>query len=283
MSILASLHSCHDIPTRGLVPFLALSFGIAWGALTLLLMAPLWLGPFAQASAANPLFILAVYAPAIAAMLLVLAYGGTDALRRYLARLLLWHGPAGWWAFLLIGIPLVYALGAALKGTFGWGDAVQGGAGALLLGIGFMLVLGPVEELGWRGFALPLLQRLMAPFWAGLALGAVWGIWHLPAFLLSGTPQADWPLLPFLVGTLALSVLITALFGAFRGSILLPMLFHFQVNNPLFPDAQPYDSALFAVAAAVAVWLARDRMFTRAGAVTDVSPPSHAISAPLAT
>ncbi|WP_425482737.1 CPBP family glutamic-type intramembrane protease [Chelativorans xinjiangense] len=35
----------------------------------------------------------------------------------------------------------------------------------------FMLVLGPVEEFGWRGFALPLLQRRMVPVWAGFVLG----------------------------------------------------------------------------------------------------------------
>jgi pyruvate formate lyase activating enzyme len=33
------------------------------------------------------------------------------------------------------------------------------------------LLLGPIEEFGWRGLALPLLQRRLAPFWAGASLG----------------------------------------------------------------------------------------------------------------
>ncbi|GEM_PF-4526205 len=37
----------------------------------------------------------------------------------------------------------------------------------------FMLVLGPVEEFGWRGVALPLLQRCFVPLWSDLLLGAV--------------------------------------------------------------------------------------------------------------
>jgi membrane protease YdiL (CAAX protease family) len=51
------------------------------------------------------------------------------------------------------------------------------------------LFIGPIEEFGWRGVALPLLQRKFAPFWAGLILGGIWGAWHIPAFLMSGTPQ----------------------------------------------------------------------------------------------
>lgn len=58
--------------------------------------------------------------------------------------------------------------------------------GATLSAIGFMVVLGPVEEIGWRGLALPLLQRKMAPLWAGLILGLIWGLWHLPTFNRSG-------------------------------------------------------------------------------------------------
>jgi membrane protease YdiL (CAAX protease family) len=143
---------------------------------------------------------------------------------------------------------------------------------AYLMALFLMAIKGPVEEIGWRGFALPLLQRSMAPIWAGLLLGAIWGIWHLPAFLLSGTPQSAWSLTPFLVGTVALSVIVTPLFNSAQGSVLLPALFHLQLINPLWPDAQPYDTGLFVVVAAIVVWLNRGTMFTRHGAATDVVP-----------
>ncbi|MEM8613424.1 MAG: CPBP family glutamic-type intramembrane protease [Cyanobacteria bacterium P01_H01_bin.105] len=69
-------------------------------------------------------------------------------------------------------------------------------------------VLGPIEEFGWRGLALPLLQRRFAPIWSALLLGGIWDIWHLPAFLLSGTPQSAWSFTPFWVGTVALSLIM---------------------------------------------------------------------------
>jgi hypothetical protein len=39
------------------------------------------------------------------------------------------------------------------------------------------------------------------------------------------------------------------------GSVLLAALFHFQLNNPVWPDAQPYDTIVFVAAALAAVAL----------------------------
>jgi hypothetical protein len=142
----------------------------------------------------------------------------------------------------------------------------------MLCALALTLVIGPVEELGWRGLALPLLQRRLVPLWAGLVLGLVWSAWHFPAFLLSGTPQGAWSYMPFLIGSTAISVIVTPLFNASRGSMLLPALIHFQANNPLWPDAQPYDTYFFVAAALVVVWLNRQMMFNRHGAVTIVVP-----------
>ena len=62
----------------------------------------------------------------------------------------------------------------------------------MLPALALALFLGPIEEFGWRGLALPLLQRKFAPFWAGLILGGIWAFWHVPSFLISGMPQTTW-------------------------------------------------------------------------------------------
>ena len=51
-----------------------------------------------------------------------------------------------------------------------------------------------------------------------------------------------------------------------------PALFHFQLNNPIWPDAQPYDMFAFVAAAVLVVWINRRNMFTREAAVTEVIP-----------
>jgi membrane protease YdiL (CAAX protease family) len=132
-----------------------------------------------------------------------------------------------------------------------------------------------MEEFGWRGVALPLLQRRFAPLWAGLILGVFWGLWHLPAFFLSGTPQSAWPFVPYAIGVLGLAVLLTPMFNAARGSILIATLYHFQLNGPAWPDAQPWENYLFALLAVIAVVLNRKAMLTRAGAATEVLMPGE--------
>jgi len=97
-------------------------------------------------------------------------------------------------------------------------------------------------------------------------LGAIWGIWHLPAFFVGGTPQSGWSFLPFFVGVVAASVIMTGLYNATRGSLLLVMVMHFQLNNPLWPDAQPYDSGMLALAAVVFAWVGRNGAFSAANA-----------------
>ncbi len=94
----------------------------------------------------------------------------------------------------------------------------------------------------------------------------------MPAFLLSGTPQSEWSFTAFFAGCLAISVIVTALFNRSHGSILLSACFHFQLMNPIFPDAQPYDTYLLIVVASFVVWWNRKGMFTKEGAVTEVIP-----------
>jgi hypothetical protein len=93
----------------------------------------------------------------------------------------------------------------------------------------------------------------------------------LPAFFLSGTPQSAWGITPFIIGSIAVSVILTPLFNASGGSILLAALFHFQLNNPLWPDAQPYDTIFFVLTAALVVWVNHDTMFDRGAGSTRVT------------
>jgi membrane protease YdiL (CAAX protease family) len=98
--------------------------------------------------------------------------------------------------------------------------------GAFLL---WLLTFGLGEELGWRGFALPRLQRGHSALTATLMLGLVWALWHLPAFFYKDTYvamglAAGLPLL--LLSILAASIVFTWLYNSTHGSLLTVIVFH---------------------------------------------------------
>jgi uncharacterized protein len=256
-------------------PFFALTFLLGWGVGMLMVafqdQVETLFGPI---SGTNPVFVLIVYSPAIAGISLVWRHYGRSGLKSFFRRLTLLRMPAAWWVFLLLGIPAVKYLGAGMNGTVGGAFPFTPWY-AVLPALVATLFIGPVEEFGWRGVALPLLQRRFAPLWASLILGAIWGLWHLPAFLLSGTPQSAWSFGPYIIGVLALSVILTPMFNSARGSILIAALFHFQMTLPIWPEAQPWENLLFAIVAVAVVLLNRRAMLTRKGAVTGVLMPGE--------
>ena len=231
---------------------------------------------FGEISGSHPFFLLATWAPAVASFLIIARHAGRSGIRAFLARLLIWRGSWGWAAFMLILMPLVFMAGSLIKGGPLLARLPPGGAGAAVAVMFMMLFLGPVEEFGWRGVMQPLLQRHMAPFWAGILIGATWGLWHLPAFFLAGVVFANWNFLPFFIGNVTLAVLITPIFNHMRGSLLWPVLFHWQLINPFWPDAQPWDTWILVGVAVIVVWWNRKTMFSRVGAVTVVIPETRA-------
>ncbi|MDZ7839208.1 MAG: CPBP family intramembrane glutamic endopeptidase [Gammaproteobacteria bacterium] len=261
------------IPSSALVGFFVLTFLVTWGLIGIYIFFPeAAAARFGEISGSHPFFFLATWSPAISAFVVVFLYSGMSGIRAFLSRLLLWRCSAGWAFFILIGLPLVFAAGSLIKGGPVLAPLPPEGVGAMVAVLLMMLFLGPVEEFGWRGVAQPLLQRQMAPIWAGLLIGAIWGLWHLPAFFLSGTVFAGWNFLPFFVGNVVLAVLVTPIFNRAKGSVLWPMLFHWQLINPFWPDAQPWDTWILVIVAVVVVWWNRETMFTRESAVTEVLP-----------
>lgn len=51
------------------------------------------------------------------------------------------------------------------------------------------------------------------------------------------------------------------------------MLFHFQLNNPIWPDAQPCANYLLAFGAGVIVWLTRHTIFQSDTGVSEAHVP----------
>jgi membrane protease YdiL (CAAX protease family) len=153
------------------------------------------IGRFAATSRpAGWLILVFAAAPTLAALAVAAL---TGRLRDLLSRLEPWRGGVGRGEGIAIYSTL-FALYAAYAGAFLAATALRGNpgelahsldllggspaaaAGTLFLGL-FLDEGGTLEELGWRGFALPRLnERMSSPLVAALSLGALWWAWHLP-------------------------------------------------------------------------------------------------------
>ena len=109
--------------------------------------------------------------------------------------------------------------------------ATAGGVVPFLVG---MVIAGPLaEEPGWRGTAYPRLLGAMSRVRAGLVLGAVWAVWHLPLFFISGTVQNEFGLFGWSGLLFTLSVFPMALLTGYayeRAGVIAAMAVHFGVN-----------------------------------------------------
>jgi uncharacterized protein len=105
----------------------------------------------------------------------------------------------------------------------------------VVAGLFFLFAGGPFfEEIGWRGFALPRLQRLYGPPVGSLVLGALWAMWHLPLFLIPSwdTPHGSvFDIALFVVWAVSLTVVFTWVFNNTMDSALMAILAHGSVNT----------------------------------------------------
>jgi pimeloyl-ACP methyl ester carboxylesterase/membrane protease YdiL (CAAX protease family) len=126
--------------------------------------------------------------------------------------------------------------------------------GVMAWGLWF-LTSGLGEELGWRGFALPRLQRTQSAIASTLLLSIGWAGWHLPAFFYVPSYTAiGLRIVPgFFLGVLAGAIVLTWLYNSSGGSVLAAVLWHASFN---FVTASPNAGGLIAAVTStlVMVW-----------------------------
>ena len=216
--------------------FLALTFGITWSIGATSVLAPDWFNThFGPLNTRAPLFYLMVWAPNIAAITVVSMTIGWSGISDLFARLCRWRVRPWVWIVARGFYPALMVVVEILGLAFG--DPLPGPQNFRAFAAGLvylpLIALGPLgEELGWRGFLLPRMLDRMRSLTAALIVGAIWMVWHLPAFIfMSDLPQSDMSLPIFIVGGLALSVFITWLFQNARHSILIAGIIPHTIAN----------------------------------------------------
>ena len=199
-------------------------------------------------------FLIFVFAgaPTLAAIAVSVWCDGAAGLRRLMTRFLPWRAGvtraegliAYAWIFGIylagvgayLGVTVRYAEPAALERSL----TLLGGSP---LAIVFWLAVGPFideggtcEELGWRGYGLPLLfDRMKSPLRATLLLGLLWWLWHFPREIpniLASDNLARWAFFQgvFVLTCLALSIVISYFWFRTGGSVWPAILIHGFTN-----------------------------------------------------
>ena len=191
-----------------------------------------------HAPVVTPMVVFSGVLALLPAFVLSRAFSPAAGIRRHFRSLLAPRGNLSWYLLALLAVPAVQLAGAGITWLFG----ARGGSHpladipaspsivALFFLHGLLFAGGINEESGWRGFALPLLQRRYSPLAAALVVWVFWALWHLPMDLASrdgavsilmnrGVLNAIW------------SVLFMWVFNRTKGSLLAPALFHPAMNT----------------------------------------------------
>jgi membrane protease YdiL (CAAX protease family) len=169
--------------------------------------------------------------PFIAAILVLALTDGWRGVRSLLARIVRGGFGPRWYA-VVFGLPFGLCLIAVcLTNAFGFHSPLPASSAWRELPDRFIFIILFIalgEEPGWRGYALPELQRRFSPFWASVVLAFFWAVWHAP---LLGNEFA-WNIVPaFLLSVLGATFVQTWIFNRTRGSVFAPMLLHATVNT----------------------------------------------------
>ena len=202
-----------------LIVFFLLSFVIAWGT---------WIPSFLLPSFPKSISVIGLFAPAISALITAMLSSGKKGMSEILTRYFIFRFKPQWYILAIFLMPVIYLLAVMINVSFfHYTSPIWTNLPAYFIVASFiwLMFINSGEEIGWRGFALPvLLQNCKNPIKASLLLGTVWGLWHLPLYLLPG--QSSFPYILFLLLTIGLSFIYTFLFLATKGSLLSVIMLH---------------------------------------------------------
>lgn len=96
---------------------------------------------------------------------------------------------------------------------------------AIIISIVGIIIGCIAEEIGWRSFFQPALEKKHSVFIASLIVGIIWGLWHVSSYrngLLF--------MLVFIVFTISVSVIIVFLQKDTQSNVIISSVFHSSIN-----------------------------------------------------
>ena len=215
------------------VAYFVLTFAISWlGALAV--VAPRLLrGEAIPKFSGILMFPVMLLGPVVSGILLTRVADGTSGLRDLFSRMRPIQVGTQWYAALLTPPATILLVLLFLK-TF---VSPVFAPNRFFVGASFGIVAGFFEEIGWTGYAFPKMRQTANPLGAAIALGVLWGAWHIPVidYLGTATPHGSYWLpyfLAFTTAMMAMRVLICWIYVNTK-SVALAQLMHASSTGSL--------------------------------------------------
>lgn len=175
----------------------------------------------------RPYFILLIFSfgPTVAGLVVTTLFQGKAGLMRIAKELTHIRLSAGWYV-LLFALPLGLCLASLLIGYVLSGFQMVNFNFLVPVALFFPFLLymiiftGLAEEIGWRGYALPELQKKYTAEKSSWILGVAWGLWHLPVNVLPVYLRGELQV-PFVI-----TILLALTFGIVGWTIVLTWIYN---------------------------------------------------------
>ncbi len=100
---------------------------------------------------------------------------------------------------------------------------------SFVVNLPFIIVLGGVEELGWRGILQPKMEKILSYLPSVVIVAIFWSLWHLPLWFIEGTVQSGFPFWLYFISGLVLTASFTTLYK-YTNNLFLCILSHAWFN-----------------------------------------------------
>jgi membrane protease YdiL (CAAX protease family) len=206
-----------SIPT-----FLAGTFAMSLLAFGVMLAVPATQSP--EGLPGLPVWLVAVWSPTVVGLVMAAHRGELQMILRQMVAFR--QAVAAWWV-LLIPFTILAVVIWLVQRNPTWGELSPA---VILLLVAFNLILGPLgEEVGWRGFLQPALEKNVHWVVAALLVAVIWAIWHLPLWWID-SPQREIPFWVFSVHVLAYSLLMASAGQLAPGTLVPAIVLHLMFN-----------------------------------------------------
>lgn len=224
---------------KRLALYFILTYTITWA---------IWF-PYYAGISINPVFhLLGAYGPMTAAFILYFKEKGIKGCKIFLLNIFLFPKKIVYFFIALIAPFILFAIAVFLnhymnnaaisfEGLGKWKE-ISSLSTIAYFAISFF-VFGIGEEAGWRGIAIPELQKKFNAFTTSILFTFIWAIWHWPLFFYenSGYYHMNFAaIIAWFFSLLVGSILLIWLFNASGGNILVCAIFHATIDIVFISD-----------------------------------------------